>query len=339
MSQAKQPLDASSLKAFENAAAGHDGVLSNESGELIIKPCTDEELDFYQQTLAHHPDFAELMPTFIGSLQLGSPAQAPTNHELTSLAQEQQQQQQPKQGRHENLHGAKIPTKTAVVLENLEHGFTHPNVLDLKLGARLYADGTRPDKALRLDKVASETTSGTLNFRIAGMKVWNGTSLDVYDKFYGRQFTAETIAEGFETFFKPIKANLTSREAATLLQAIQDEITKARNVLERVESRMYSASVLIVYEGDAVALKGLAEESKAITDDVRTVMSTEVVQTEEEENDDDLEEEEAVPFKVKMIDFAHAKWTPRLGTDENVTKGLRTIEGQLKLLTSSRVAG
>ncbi|EMC91948.1 hypothetical protein BAUCODRAFT_78824 [Baudoinia panamericana UAMH 10762] len=306
-------LDLSTLKAFENAAAGHEGVLSDPSGELLIKPCTAAEIDFYQQTLQDHSDFAELMPTFMGTLQLGAPTQAvdPTiSHELLETAQDQ---------KDKRLHGAKLATDTAIVLENLEHGFKHANVLDLKLGARLYPEGTAAEKAERLEKVASHTTSASLNFRIAGMKVWNGKTMDVYNKFYGRQFTAENVKDGFSTFFSGLQAGLGRDDAAELLETIEAEIAKVRHALERLESRMFSASLLIVYEGDSGAL-----ETKAPT-------LGEVKQSEEDEED---EEEPPIAFQVKMIDFAHAAWTPGEGKDENVIVGLKNIEKQMDVLIS-----
>ncbi|KAK5165191.1 uncharacterized protein LTR77_009289 [Saxophila tyrrhenica] len=324
MATNKHPkLDQSQLKAFENAAAGHDGVLSDPSGELIIKPCVDAEINFYQETLNLHPDFSEMMPTFMGTLSLGSPAQvaAPTAaHEPAELSQESKDQQL--------LHGAKIATKTAIVLENLEHGFKRPNVLDLKLGARLYAPGTSDDKAARLDKVASETTTGSLGFRIAGMKVYNPekSDFDIYDKFYGRQFTSSNVISGFETFFSGLSSGLKAEEAQELLETILAEITKARHMLEKYESRMFSASILVVYEGDSSELGVLmGSEPKTPRVDERAPTRLEVKKSLEEE-----EEEEALPpvaFKVKMIDFAHAGWTPGEGRDENVIAGLKGVEG------------
>ncbi|KAI7185999.1 hypothetical protein KC352_g22499, partial [Hortaea werneckii] len=129
MASSSNQLDASTLKSFENAAAGHEGVMSDATGEMLIKPCTDAEVNFYQKTLLEHPEFAELMPTFMGTLSLGAPAQAVDStaaHDLLATSEAQKE---------ERLHGSKIATETAIVLENLEHGFKKPNVLDLKLGA------------------------------------------------------------------------------------------------------------------------------------------------------------------------------------------------------------
>jgi 1D-myo-inositol-tetrakisphosphate 5-kinase/inositol-polyphosphate multikinase len=322
-------LDPSTLKSYGSAAAGHDGVLSDESGEMIVKPCVQAEIDFYQTTAAEHPDFAELMPTFMGTLSLGAPEQV-SQEQVAQLGGDAAAVQAQKDKR---LHGAKIATESAIVLENLTSGFKQPNVLDLKLGARLYADGTSEEKAARLDKVASETTSGSLNFRIAGMKVWNGKQSETYDKFYGRKFSAENVNEGFETFFASLFApDAKKEESIALLETILAEITKARHILERTESRMYSASVLIVYEGDAETLSTLMKgEDKKPRMEEKAPTTLEVQKSEEEEEE---EEEDGPPpaFNVKMIDFAHAQWTPGKGPDENVIKGLKNIENQMDAL-------
>ncbi|KAK5019215.1 hypothetical protein LTR16_012705, partial [Cryomyces antarcticus] len=50
-----------------------------------------------------------------------------------------------------------------------------------------------------------------------------------------------------------------------------------------------------------------------------------------DEDDDDDEDDEDVDDALpklsvtKLIDFAHAKWTPGLGPDENVLQGVRSI--------------
>ncbi|KAM0716859.1 hypothetical protein Q7P37_006711 [Cladosporium fusiforme] len=324
-------LDASTLKAFENAAAGHDGVLSDESGEMVIKPCVQAEIDFYTTTNAEHPEFAELMPTFMGTLSLGAPASV-TDDQVAQVAGDATEDQEQKDKR---LHGAKIATESAIVLENLTHGFQQPNVLDLKLGARLYADGTAAEKAARLDKVASETTSGSLNFRIAGMKVWNGQTFDTYDKFYGRKFSADNVNNGFETFFAPLFVpGVKPEQAAEVLETVLAEITKARHILERAESRMYSASVLIVYEGDASTLTSVMSDGAEKTPraDERAPTTQEVLKSEAEEEEEEEEDGPPPAFKVKLIDFAHAKWTSGNGPDENMIKGLKNIEKQMDAL-------
>jgi 1D-myo-inositol-tetrakisphosphate 5-kinase/inositol-polyphosphate multikinase len=334
------------LKAFSNAAAGHDGVLSDESGEVIIKPCTAAEIAFYQASASEHPDFYELMPTMMGTLQLGQPSTLPEDLKLpdpeaAELTQEYKDQKL--------LHGKALKTETAIVLENLEHGFVHPNVLDLKLGARLYDPSTTaPEKGARLDKVSSETTSGSLNYRIAGMKVWNPAKGEyaVYDKFYGRQFTPETIKSGFETFFSCLlpssstspeqtssPTSIASEDAHALLELLLADVAKARHVLSRLSSRMYGASILFVYEGDIPTLSTLlgthAPPEKAVPKKQEVAPTSEEISALEEEEEE--EEEPKVAYRVRMIDFAHAKWLPKEeGKDENLIEGLRNVEGAVE---------
>ena len=47
-----------------------DGTLSDADGELFIKPCVQQEIDFYEKANAEHPDFAALMPIYIGTISL-----------------------------------------------------------------------------------------------------------------------------------------------------------------------------------------------------------------------------------------------------------------------------
>jgi 1D-myo-inositol-tetrakisphosphate 5-kinase/inositol-polyphosphate multikinase len=79
--------DASKLQSFGNAAAGQyvsmhshippasfpstiqiadfytsDGVLSDESGAVVVKPCTAAEISFYESVSASHPDLAPHLP-------------------------------------------------------------------------------------------------------------------------------------------------------------------------------------------------------------------------------------------------------------------------------------
>ena len=183
-----------------------------------------------------------------------------------------------------------------------------------------------------MDKVASETTTGSLGFRIAGMRVWNGQEFDTYDKFYGRKFNADNVKDGFATFFSGLTTGVNPDEAVELLETIEAEIAKARSILERLESRMFSASILIVYEGDSSALgtlMGSAPKTPRLQEKAPTL--GEVKRSEEEEEDED---EEPVAFKVKMIDFAHAEWTPGKGKDENVINGLKNVEKQMDGLIS-----
>ncbi|KAL2006212.1 hypothetical protein VTN00DRAFT_9866 [Thermoascus crustaceus] len=422
-----QKLDGDSFVAFEHAAAGHDGVRCDLSGSLIAKPCTPGEVAFYESS-ALHPRFREFMPTFIGTLSSAdhqqplalaaaerggaivipqsdnssatntpistdAPQQIPGTSEHASLPQQQEAPWVPSGGR-------KLDTGLSIVLENVASGFKRPNVLDVKLGARLWADDAHPSKRAKLDAVSKETTSSSLGFRIAGMKVWTGKGLPEkvsspgptdpyatkyegsegakgeviekdgykrYDKWYGRSFNASNVKEGFETFLAGAKAGKVDR-SKLIAQRLAVELRRVQSVLEAEESRMYSSSVLIVYEGDAEALEHALEDEKKreekeaetpededdeeetfefqqdglkILDfkvgDGTIAQGTLKVDVNTETAQQDLEDEEEEPPKVhdlRLIDFAHASWTPGQGPDENVLMGVRNLARIMEELSS-----
>ncbi|KAM5444013.1 hypothetical protein MferCBS31731_000530 [Microsporum ferrugineum] len=391
-----QKLDEESFVAFDHAAAGHEGVRCDESGSLIAKPCTQKEILFYESG-ANHPAFQKYMPTFIGSLRAGAPkealnistanaetplviASAETSTEKSSLPLELATQTdsiaitRPAKRPDEPWvpsGGKKLDTGLSIVLENITDGFVRPNVLDVKLGARLWDDDAVPEKREKLDQVAAETTSGSLGFRIAGMKTWAGQGQDItklsgldvdvsanhlpstaseevkskskiiesegyrrFDKWYGRGFNERNVHEGFETFLASAKAGKIDR-SAFLAARIAAELRAMQAVLESEESRMYSASVLIVYEGDPEAFeRALEVESKEAT--ISEGLSTRTTGHGGDNDDDDEEEEEEDLPKVhdiRLIDFAHASWTPGQGPDENLLRGLRNVAKIMEDLT------
>ncbi|TGZ83437.1 SAICAR synthase-like protein [Ascodesmis nigricans] len=288
------------LKAFDLAAAGHDGVLSDESGQLVIKPCTHREVAFYE-TASLHPEFAAWMPTFYGTLSLNDP------NETAAEKESDAPRDKPVHDRH-----------TSIVLQNLTAGFVKPCVLDVKLGAQLWDELAPLEKRKRLDAVSDATTSRALGMRVAGMRVWKGEEKDgyqVYDKFYGRTFTAENVIETLKEY---LSAPIEDAERKVLAERFTKKAEEIKKVLEGQESRMYSASMLFVYEGDSDALKAALEEEK-----------TRKPKTEEEldeEESGDEEEDIKKAEELKLIDFAHADWTPGLGADENVLQGVRSME-------------
>ncbi|KAL1967944.1 hypothetical protein VTN77DRAFT_2361 [Rasamsonia byssochlamydoides] len=422
-----QNLDSDSFTAFDHAAAGHDGVRCHSSGSFIAKPCTPEEIAFYESARAYHPRFQKFMPTYIGTLKLSSTDQqqplalaaaehgavvlptsetssatdTPTTAEVpTQNAVLQQEVPWTPSG------GRKLDTGLAIVLENVASGFRRPNVLDVKLGARLWADDAPPAKRTKLDAVSKETTSSTLGFRIAGMKVWIGdkesntqgdgaeytdpymtkyegseghkgqviekNGYRRYDKWYGRSFTAENVKQGFETFLAGAKAGKVDR-SKLIARRLAEELRHVQSVLESEESRMYSSSVLIIYEGDPDALEEALEEEKKRKemkenspepedeDDEKEIFNPpagfELVDVKvgdealaaaqgslkldmgsqsiplpgdaeegyEEEEECEEEEEPSKVHDLRLIDFAHASWTPGQGPDENALKGVRSL--------------
>lgn len=241
--------------------------------------------------------------------------------------------------------GKKLDTGLAIVLENVTSGFTRPNVLDVKLGARLWDDDAPLSKRRKLDDVAAETTSGSLGFRVAGMKVYVGQppatpssnsepnvelkdGYKSFDKNYGRDFDKSNVISAFATYLGIADKNPVKARGKLLASRILRELESIQYVLENEESRMYSASVLFVYEGDDEALeKGLKIEQEAEMQDQE--------EEEEEEPEEDEDGNEIMPQRVleaRLIDFAHARWAPGQGPDENALEGIRSLIAIFKQL-------
>ena len=248
-------------------------------------------------------------------------------------------------------NGGKITTDCAIALVNATAGFKKPNVLDVKLGARLWADDAPLAKRAKLEKSAEETTSKPLGFRIAGMKTWQGESRSdtggpaascyrTYDKNYGRWLTVDTVRQGFEEFFFVENAGVTLSLARKVIARVLVVLRGLQDVLEKCECRMYSASLLFVYEGDGKALQQAFEQEDrcdALSEpiEVNGIQHAQHGSDEDDDDDDNDHDDEDddgddsdTPFEileVKLIDFAHASWTPGQGPDENLLHGVRNV--------------
>ena len=320
-----------------------EGVLSDLAGEVVVKPCLQAEIDFYESTAAY-PDFKYYLPDYYGKLNLSLSPSAATNQHVDSLASTDNPQiasslstdGQPTVASHQAWapsNGGALNTDDAIALENVAGGFEKPNILDVKLGARLWADDAPLAKRQKLEKAAAETTSLPLGFRIAGMKTWQGISVNehdalsldgyrIYDKAYGRSLNVETIRQGFEDYFIVERAGITKHLAHEIIQRFLKDLRGLQNVVKNQESRIYSASLLFVYEGDGKALQESLNKEKILESEA--ARTPEAIGAEDDESDD---EELQVPKvqAIKLIDFAHAKWTPGEGPDENLLHGVRNV--------------
>lgn len=241
--------------------------------------------------------------------------------------------------------GGKITTDQAIVLENIAAAFKKPNILDVKLGARLWDDNAPPAKRAKLDKSAEETTSKSLGFRIAGMRTWQGPAVDgeidlshngyrVYDKHYGKSLSAETIRQGFEDFFLLDRGAVAKGPVRKVINRFLEDLDGLLYVLEREDLRMYSASLLFVYEGDKSALEDAFAHEHKEEENPTDGVDGHATHEETNEEDDDDEQTPAVQA-LKLIDFAHAEWTPGQGRDENLLHGLRSTIKVLEGLVHS----
>lgn len=341
--------------------------MSDEDGKLFVKPCVQAEIDFYESAQRDHPEVAHIMPVFMGTLMLTdssdqrigdtvagviSDAGNVTTHpdEIAAAVTEQVARAT---GAEKVVNGGpvewiptkggKIRTDKAVVLENLAHGFTKPNILDIKLGVRLWADDAPEKKKIKFTKVSAETTHRDFGFRIAGMRVYKGSDdasrLDdfgymVYDKDYGRTtVNDENLVSEMRRFVINPASDIDQDLSEAICTAFTAGIEHIEDVLTRHETRMFSASLLFIYEGDGPTLREAIEVNNVAVETVERARTTKridsgIVMEEGDEDEDELAEMvEGLPptFAVKVIDFAHASWADGMGPDENMLKGVRSV--------------
>jgi len=111
---------------------------------------------------------------------------------------------------------------------------------------------------------------------------------------------------------------------------------------------MYSASILFVYEGDkevleaattgasvedaaknAHSLRGMGQRDNAAEEGLDGDQKDGDVDEDEDEEEDEEENKSSI-CAVKLIDFAHAAWTPGQGVDENALHGIRNVKAILE---------
>ncbi|KAL9128694.1 MAG: hypothetical protein Q9217_002687 [Psora testacea] len=338
---------------------------------MIVKPCKQSEIDFYEST-SSHPDIIPFIPTYMGRLSLGSDtAQAagalmlPGETTPDEAAKKNTATLPVVEHAWAPSNGGKIETDHAVVLENVAAGFKKPNILDVKLGARLWADDAPAEKRARLDKAAAETTSKPLGFRIAGMKTYHGPKANeegdstvhgykIFDKHYGRSFNAQTVHRGFREFFRLEEGVKPTGAIRKVIKRFIRDLREMADAIGKEESRMYSASLLFVYEGDLKTLedafiremdvlssyqdKHRLDGNSVKFNGSKNGTSSDIDGLSHEVDDDDNSRDEEEPNfpciqSLKLIDFAHAQWTSGQGPDENLLHGIRNVIKTLSGLT------
>lgn len=355
-----------SLVPLHHKAAGHPGPMQTTDGLLFIKPTTKQEIEFYSKTqekkmslgedIPYGNSISDWMPDFVGVLYPGA---------SNDLIRETDGQMD------ENLLNKAIDTleiegedKQYLVLNNCLHGFSKPSIMDIKLGSILYDSSANSEKVKRMKLVSKQTTSGSLQFRIAGMVISDdfdgklpdeipGFEMDdvssnqiekgyiTFNKYFGRKLTEHNISEGLKIFFRYNK--LPENIQNLIIENFYTRLQMMYNCLLDEEIRVVSGSLLFIYENDMERWKGSNFEDPII----QPPLAVDEDGDEEEEEDDDEEypqgikndegDENTIDNKghsdiaplscLKFIDFAHARYTPKQGHDEEIVSGIENLFG------------
>ncbi|KHN98451.1 pre-mRNA cleavage complex II protein Clp1 [Metarhizium album ARSEF 1941] len=347
------------LQDYDYAVAGHDGTMCDPDGSIFVKPCTQAEINFYETTKSKYPAFASLMPVYLGCLSLNGAGadqvgidqagagvipdgalQTVDGGLLASIGERIVSATQDVQAQGAVMwvpsEGKKIQTDTSVVLENLTYGFHKPNVLDIKLGTRLYADDAPKQKQERFQKLSRETTHHKFGFRIAGMRVFRGSEnhvelncdeYKIYDKDYGRYtVNDDNVLDELKRFVFNKAAGIDENLGRAICEAFAKDLGDMVEVMSDHEFHTFSTSLLLVFEGDGKMLRKAIDANNEYVDGATDPPATKRI-----DSGICLDDEDEVPalppvFRLKLIDFAHAAWKPGSGTDENTIKGVRSLQ-------------
>ncbi|XP_062578612.1 inositol hexakisphosphate kinase 2-like [Saccostrea cucullata] len=187
-----------------------------------------------------------------------------------------------------------------ILLENLAAKYSHPSIIDLKMGTMQHGDDFSPEKKEKAIRKCQNTTSSSLGVRVCGMKVYQEDS-DKYicvNKYYGRSLGVDGFKQTLQQFlhngYEPRK---------DLLDSIIKKLKDLHGQVQSLDTyRFYSSSLLVMY-------------------DVRS-------------QDKDVEEASAQSniVDVRMIDFAHSTHSGfqndtrvHTGPDQGYLYGLKSL--------------
>ncbi|KAJ2741297.1 hypothetical protein GGI20_005286 [Coemansia sp. BCRC 34301] len=287
------------LQLLEHQVAGHGGVMRVGDGKVVAKPLIQREQEFYEASI-RCAKFKAFIPEYYGTLQQeGVP-------DSSSAA------------------GA----GSYICLENLTAGYERPCILDVKIGKRLYDIDASPEKLARMAKKAQESTIGLLGVHISGMSVAGVTSPA---RDWLRKLTVETIKGAFAMYFSGAESLVSAEYRRFVIEQFIQEVEELAVVIKSVETRMYSSSLLFVYDASKTRHEQFVSRGKCGSDKGST---------DSDGDDDDDDDSSDGLLDVKAIDFAHSHWVPGQGCDELYLDGLENLAEIFRgLLHEEPVAG
>lgn len=175
----------------------------------------------------------------------------------------------------------------------------------------------------------------------------------IYNKNWGQlEVNNDNVADALRKFIFNESAGIDEEIGRAIARAYKTDLERIRDVLETERTRMYSSSLLFVFEGEGSALRAAIEETSSSAaesekgkgggDSCRSNFRVDsgidmdedgelIPPPAEDGGDGDGggdDEDANVPriYSVKLIDFAHARFVPEEDQpDENVLLGVRSL--------------
>lgn len=132
-------------------------------------------------------------------------------------------------------------------MEDLTFGMSKPSIIDIKIGRRLFDIDASPEKVFRRTMKAETTTSGSLGFRICGVKAFTVEGEPVLHKKQDLMSLTEAgVITTLQLYFSAL-----SRTHRTHLSRLF--LSRLRHILQIIQTsslQLISSSVLLVYDLD-----------------------------------------------------------------------------------------
>lgn len=293
--------ESSSLKIFTGQVAGHGQILQLPNGSLV-KPSCPVELAFYQIVKENNLPLINFMPEC---------------YNFDDSWEEIKKKYIPNDGFYINM-------------ENLILPFEKPNIIDLKLGTRLYDDNANEAKREKMILNASSTTSLKTGLKICGLQIRDNETNKTMKigKDYGRKLTPNNLPQAILRFLLSYtnsscyhKSDLDKEEqemdqsvfihpdplALKFISLVLKQVVALQQVIEQCPVRIYGCSLCLIF--DSLTLP--ADHSHDHVHD----------------HDHDHDHDTTSPhFSIHLIDFAHSTCVdPELGVDTCLMTGINTL--------------